>query len=199
MRNLPGSLVSRIVEVEDRVRNEEVKLESENINDSNCYCDARDLNTPSSSRTHTNTEDCVDSIHKRPNTKSHTKLTGEHIPVRVTIRNDDADTQSAGDFRRVETRRVKRFCVLGLSSRVNTDILKTVLEQKRPHVRSMRVCPLRKNPRKVLLKLTLTANDQAGFVLTNNFCPDYVKCKPWMPRDAQRNHPSTRATRWVAL
>ncbi|KAH3777290.1 hypothetical protein DPMN_178730 [Dreissena polymorpha] len=66
---LPG-----IEEVEDRVRNVEEQLESENINVTNCYCDARDLNTPSRSRTHTDTEDCVDSIHKRPNTEPHTKL-----------------------------------------------------------------------------------------------------------------------------
>ncbi|KAH3706192.1 hypothetical protein DPMN_065573 [Dreissena polymorpha] len=66
MRNLTGSLVSRIVEVEERVRNVEVQLESENINVSNSYCDARDFNTSSSSRTHTDTEDCVDSIRKRP-------------------------------------------------------------------------------------------------------------------------------------
>ncbi|KAH3750593.1 hypothetical protein DPMN_185120 [Dreissena polymorpha] len=193
MRNLTGSLVSRIVEVEDRVRNVEVQLESENINVINCYCDAGDLNTPCNSRTQTDTEDCVNSLHKRPNIQPHTELIGEYIPVRVTIRNDDADTQSAGDFRRVETRRVKRFCMLGLSSRVNTDVLKTVLEQKRPQVRSTRVYPLRKNPRKVLLKLTLTSNDQAGLVLTNNFWPDYVKCVPWISRDAQRKHPSTRA------
>ncbi|KAH3777586.1 hypothetical protein DPMN_179034 [Dreissena polymorpha] len=178
MRNPTGSLVSRVVEFEDRVRNVEVQLESENINVSNCYCDARDLNTPSSSWTHTDTEDCVESIHKRPNTESHKELTGEHIPVRVTIRNEDADTQSAGDFRWVETRRVKRFCVLGLSCRVNTDVLKTVLKQKGPQVKSMRVYPLRKNPRKVLLKLTLTSNDHAGLVFTNNFWPDYVKCVP---------------------
>ncbi|KAH3736354.1 hypothetical protein DPMN_042917 [Dreissena polymorpha] len=194
MMNLTSSLVSRIVEVEDRVRNVEVQLELENINVTNCYCNARDLNTPSSSRTHTDKEDCVNSIHNRPYTKPHKELIGEHIPVRVTIRNDDCDTQSAGDFRRVETRRVKRFCVLGLSSRVNTDVLKTVLEQKGPQERSMRVYPLRKNHRKVLLKLTLTSNDQAGLVLTNNFWPDYVKCVPWMSRDAQRKHPSTRDT-----
>ncbi|KAH3800843.1 hypothetical protein DPMN_154486 [Dreissena polymorpha] len=58
----------------------------------------------------------------------------------------------------------------------------------------MRVYPLRKNPRKVLLKLTMTSNDQAGLVLTNNFWSDYVKCVPWMSRAAQRKHPSTRAT-----
>ncbi|KAH3706191.1 hypothetical protein DPMN_065572 [Dreissena polymorpha] len=57
----------------------------------------------------------------------------------------------------------------------------------------MRLYPLRKNPRKELLKLTLTSNDQAGLVLTNNFLPDYVKCVPWISRDAQRKHPSTRA------
>ncbi|KAH3713154.1 hypothetical protein DPMN_072940 [Dreissena polymorpha] len=71
MRNLTGSLVTRIVEVEDRVRNVEVQLESENIHVTHCYFDARDLNTPSSSRTHTYTENSVDSFHK-PNTESHT-------------------------------------------------------------------------------------------------------------------------------
>ncbi|KAH3800844.1 hypothetical protein DPMN_154487 [Dreissena polymorpha] len=67
--NLTSSLVSRIVEVEDRVRNVEVQLKSEIINVTNCYCDARDYTTPSSSRTHTDTEDCEDSIHKQPNTE----------------------------------------------------------------------------------------------------------------------------------
>ncbi|KAH3777368.1 hypothetical protein DPMN_178809 [Dreissena polymorpha] len=38
---LPG-----IEEVEDRVRNVEEQLESENINVTNCYCDVRDLCDP---------------------------------------------------------------------------------------------------------------------------------------------------------
>jgi hypothetical protein len=80
----------------------------------------------------------------------------------------------------VKRKRTERFCVLGLSSCLNTELLKSVIEEKGPCVRGMRIFKLRRNPEKVLLKLTLIANDKARLVLSDDFWPHYVRCEPWL-------------------
>ncbi|WAR02247.1 MTO1-like protein [Mya arenaria] len=93
------------------------------------------------------------------------------IPVRVTERED---------FHVVQRKRGnKHFCVLGLSSEVNTELLSTVISTKGPSVKGIRVFPLRKNAKRVLVKLTLASDEQTFCVVEDDFWPSYVTCEPW--------------------
>ncbi|KAH3824717.1 hypothetical protein DPMN_126570 [Dreissena polymorpha] len=83
-------------------------------------------NRACSCRVHTTTEDT-------------SQVTSMQLPtpVRVTERSDDIPTgewQEGGDFEAKRRRRTRRFCLLGLSENVNTDILLKVIERKGPTV-----------------------------------------------------------------
>ena len=63
------------------------------------------------------------------------------------------------EFRLVESRRVERFCLLGLSSGIyNTRLLTKEEESYGPCITSVRAFPLRLDRERVLFKLTLFAN-----------------------------------------
>lgn len=106
---------------------------------------------------------------------------GNPIPVRVTSR-VSTDNQYDDGFILQTRKRTKRFCIRGLSSKVNVDVLRTVIGKKGPKVTSMRVFPLRRNPGKVLLQLNVAADENTHLLLSNDFWPRYVKCEPWKPK-----------------
>ncbi|KAH3808709.1 hypothetical protein DPMN_137066 [Dreissena polymorpha] len=106
---------------------------------------------------------------------------GQSIPVRVTTRSRDTsygDSWCEDEFKLVENRRVERYCLIGLRSTVNTRLLITEVEDQGPKVKAIRVFPIRRDPGRALVKLTLVANDIASLVLTDNFWPEYVRCLP---------------------
>lgn len=108
------------------------------------------------------------------------------IPVRITTRDTSISNQPGNDGFDVKVRsRTKRYCILGLSSKVNIDVLSAVVTRKGPKVTTIRVFPLRNNPRKVLVRLNVMADSNADKVLENGFWPDYVTCTEWKPRQQQ--------------
>ena len=119
---------------------------------------------------------------------------GSSIPARISTRtceSGDGDMWCNEEFRLVESRRVERFCLLGLSSSINTSLLTEEVESYGPSVKSVRVFPLRRDRGRVLVKLTLFANESAALVLADDFWPAYVRCKPWRPRETRTQRPPT--------
>ncbi|KAH3864083.1 hypothetical protein DPMN_027097 [Dreissena polymorpha] len=116
---------------------------------------------------------------------------GQSISVRVTTRprdTSDGDSWCEDEFQLVENHRVERYCLIGLRSTVNTRLLTTEVEDQGPKVKAIRVFPIRRDPGRALVKLTLVANDNASLVLTDNFWPAYVRCLPWRSRETRREH-----------
>lgn len=109
--------------------------------------------------------------------------TGTSIPVRITDRNDSGgkrnDKMDELGFQVQSRKHTKRFCLLGLSSRVNTELLGSIVTRKGPKVTAMRVFPLRNNPGKALVRLNVMADENADKVMNKGFWPGYVKCVPW--------------------
>lgn len=117
--------------------------------------------------------------------------TPSYIPTRISSRqckSVDGDAWCNEEFHLVQSRRVERFCLLGLSSRLNTRLLREEVESHGLSVKSVRVFPLRRNRRQVLVKLTLVAYGDTGIVLSNEFWPEYVTCFPWKPRESRIQH-----------
>ncbi|KAL4216301.1 hypothetical protein ACF0H5_024027 [Mactra antiquata] len=222
VRNMTCSLMERIVELEDRIRNTEVYLESVNIMPhektySSSEKNKTNLNNDSNMQPFNNPEvntiiDCNECNHDSnvqvssiPESytvlncnlsaddeqtvqilESESSMIGQPIPIWTTNRDMKGVNELYDDFHVVTSKRVERFCVLGLSDKVNLKVLKSVIEGKGPSVKSIRMFPLRRNPRKVLIKLNLVANEYSGYVLLNNFWPDYVTCAQWLPRESLR-------------
>ncbi|WAR13236.1 hypothetical protein MAR_027416 [Mya arenaria] len=106
------------------------------------------------------------------------KESGNPIPVITCVKDIEWD-----GFQIVRKKHhTERFCVFGLNSNVNTELLATVVSKKGLDVKSIQVFPLRKNPSKVFLKLCLSADDNSKRVLSDGFWPSYVTCKPWRAR-----------------
>jgi len=89
--------------------------------------------------------------------------TGSTIPVHITVGDDHDD-----GFRVQQRKHTKRFCLLGLASRVNEEVLSTVISTKGPTVTPILVFPLR-NSDKVLIRLNVIADEIADIVLENGF------------------------------
>lgn len=98
---------------------------------------------------------------------------GRSIPVRITKRGANDDQKNDG-FTVYARRRTKRFCVLGLSSSVNTDVLKTVINKKGPTVTNIRVFTLRRSPGKIMLRVNGETDEHADLLLSDDFWPYYV-------------------------
>jgi len=97
---------------------------------------------------------------------------GSHISARITSRHRDSrngDLWCDDDFHIMESRRVVRYCLLDLSSTLNTGLLTSENESQGPNVKTVRVFPLRRDPSRVLVKLTLVANKCASLVTTGTF------------------------------
>lgn len=111
------------------------------------------------------------------------------IPVRITNRDSNILNQPDSDgYDENKRNRTKRYCVLGLSSNVNINVLSAVVTRKGPKVTTIRVFPLRHNPRKVLVRMNVMADKNADKVLEDGFWPDYVTCTVWRPRQQQTTY-----------
>lgn len=219
MANCTRSLVARITEIEDRVRGLEVHLEHQNIipgntvppavhtqlngsvqEDSNVappqvdhVLRALKINSFSKPTSVTNSG----AVQRNPGHDVTSALPGKPVPVRLT-RREDGNSDSAGwlddDFRLVERKRVERFCLFGLSSRLNETLLLRDIEERGPKVRGISVFPLRSDRSQVRVKLTLVADERAGLVMSDDFFPSYVTCRPWISREAasDRRHNQSR-------
>lgn len=120
---------------------------------------------------------------------------GNPIPVRITRRLNESSTVGIDEEGYSPRRRkgTKRYCVLGMSRKVNVNVLTSVINKKGPKVTNIRVFQMRRDPEKVLLRLNVQADDKADMVLSDNFWPDYIKCRPWnvrrpIPYSSQRTH-----------
>ncbi|KAL4223379.1 hypothetical protein ACF0H5_016849 [Mactra antiquata] len=116
------------------------------------------------------------------------------IPVRVTNRNTDLVSdvvnqppQKPNDvgFTVKSRRLVKRYCVLGLSNKLNVSALVDEVQDKGPKVTHVRVFPCRSDPSKVVVRLNIADDEYCECVRDSNFWPHYVSCRPWLNRGKQ--------------
>lgn len=105
------------------------------------------------------------------------------IPVRITKREEHSQTHDG--FEVFTRKKPRHFCILGLSKNLNPDVLASVVAQKGPEVTNVAVFPMRTNPNKVVVKLSIKNNDQTEIVMNNRFWPSYVSCRPWRSRSSQ--------------
>ncbi|KAL4224445.1 hypothetical protein ACF0H5_017897 [Mactra antiquata] len=113
---------------------------------------------------------------------------GNGISVRITPR----DNGDQNDFETYRRKRPRRFCLLGLSKNVNTDVLSSVISQKGPIVTNMTVFPTRNNPDKVVIRLNVRDSEYADRLLQNDFWPSYVTCKVWRSRSSMQRYTPPR-------
>ncbi|KAL4218319.1 hypothetical protein ACF0H5_023055 [Mactra antiquata] len=116
---------------------------------------------------------------------------GNRIETRITPRSDQTRSSSDG-FELVRRKQVKRFCLLGLSNKVNSDTLASIISQKGHNDTAMTVFPCKNNPDKVLIRMNVQDNGKLERLLKPNFWPSYVTCRPWRPRPP-RNIPPRMA------
>ena len=211
MRNLTSALTERITEFEDRVRFLEVLFNHDNIvsisrvNDINdvfpqtaYQCDVENsaefipLHTSGHQKrlrddAHEDRHSEKDDISENRGLDMKRDTTVQPIPVRVTRRNSDEQYPAEKPFHVVRHRRISRFCVLGLSARMNTEILKAEIECTGLIVKSIQVFPVKRNPEKVLVKLCVVADDKINLLLSGDFWPSYVTCRPWKTLETIRS------------
>ena len=80
---------------------------------------------------------------------------GNPIPVLITARTE-TEASTDHDFFVQKPRRVKHFCVLGLSKRFSVDLLTREFETQSPGVSAIRVMSSRKNSDKVIVRLSMS-------------------------------------------
>lgn len=116
-----------------------------------------------------------------PSPASEKEIVGAPIPVRVTRRENGASTEGTGHDGFSPSRRkgTKHYCILGMNSTVNVGILTNVINRKGPTVTNIRVFHLRRDPGKVLIRLNVQADDKADMVMSEQFWPHYIQCRPW--------------------
>ncbi|KAH3823107.1 hypothetical protein DPMN_124906 [Dreissena polymorpha] len=100
-----------------------------------------------------------------------------------------------GDFEVKRRKRTGCFCLLGLSEKVNTDILTQVIERKGPTVPMLHVFPSKSSSGKVVICLNVYDNHMADSLLEYDFWPRYISCRPWRTRATRQQSPRLRERR----
>lgn len=184
MQNLTQSLVQRIMDFEDRVRlleatiscNDEQLVSKQSVPTETMSHEPLPPNIPS---THVFTAVPFGNHH---GDASHVNdMKGSPIPVVITTRGN-TERIPEDDFVVPRPKRMRHFCVLGLSKNMSVELLKEDIEQQGPTVYNMRVMPSQRNPDKVIVRLSVFANELASCVMDYDFWPHYVTCRPWSSR-----------------
>ena len=186
IENLTQSLIGRITEFEDRVRLLEAK-DSMRVNPSEQTCVpspdesdnevGQDFSLPTEQRP-ADVYTAVPLSLCRDGATFSSERQGNPIPVLITARTE-TEASNDHDFVVQRPRRVKHFCVLGLSKRFSVDLLTREIETHGPSVSAIRVMSPRRNSSRVIVRLSIYADSQADRVMSVGLWPHYVTCKPW--------------------
>ncbi|KAH3800858.1 hypothetical protein DPMN_154501 [Dreissena polymorpha] len=90
------------------------------------------------------------------------------------------------DFQLVKSKRTERYCVRGLSRKVNLEVLTQVLRKKGLLVKYIESFPVRANPEKALVKICLVNDENSHRIMEDDFWPSYVTCERWRSREEIR-------------
>ena len=201
IRDLAGTLGRTVIEFEDRVRTLEYFLDDENIvtiasiNTEKVCVNTNTVSDTLVSVEPVNTISSVDHQPERDNNGHAERCItnnemGKPIPVRITVRDIPQDSVRDDEgFHSQKRKKTRRFCVLGLSRRMNVDVLTNVINNKGPTVSTVRVFPLRQDRSKVMLRINVMADNKADMMLSDGFWPSYLQCKPWRSDRVHTNQP----------